>query len=132
MALLADGVAPEDIYKTLSTDDGLARAFKKLDTIKPVLIWWHNAGEPAQLIQDGQAVFATALNGDVFDARAALPGMIWDRQLYEFDVFGVPAGDPNKDMAMDYIRYATGIRSRWPAWPTGCRWARRGVRPGRW
>jgi putative spermidine/putrescine transport system substrate-binding protein len=110
MALLADGVRPKDIYKTLSTDDGVARAFKKLDTIKPVLIWWHNAGEPAQLIQNGKAVFATALNGDVFDGRAALPGIIWDRQLYEFDVFGVPKGDPNKDMAMDFIRWATGSK----------------------
>lgn len=110
MALLADGVAPKDIYKTLSTDDGVARAFKKLDTIKPVLIWWRNPGEPAQLIQARRAVFATALNGDVFDARAALPGIIWDRQLYEFDVFGVPKGDPRKDKAFDFIRWATGSK----------------------
>ncbi|HUO01597.1 MAG TPA: extracellular solute-binding protein [Rhizomicrobium sp.] len=110
MALLADGVAPKDIYKTLATEDGVARAFRKLDTIKPVLIWWHNSGEPAQLIQARRAVFATALNGDVFDARAALPGIIWDRQLYEFDVFGVPKGDPKKDMAMDFIRWATGSK----------------------
>jgi putative spermidine/putrescine transport system substrate-binding protein len=110
MALLADGVAPKDVYKTLASDEGVARAFKKLDTIKPVLIWWHNSGEPAQLIQNGKAVFTTALNGDVFDARAALPGIIWDRQLYEFDVFGVPKDDPNKDMAMDFIRWATGSK----------------------
>ena len=49
------------------------------------------------------------LNGDIFDATAPrLSGVIWDRQLYEFDVFGVPKGDPKKDMAMDFIRYATG------------------------
>ena len=33
--------------------------------------------------------------------------MIWDRQLYEFDVFGVPKGDPKRAMAMDFIRFAT-------------------------
>ena len=110
MALLADGVRPRDIYKTLATDDGVARAFKKLDTIKPVLIWWHNSGEPARMIQERRAVFATALNGDVFDARAALPGIIWDRQLYEFDVFAVPKGDPNKERAFDFIRWATGSK----------------------
>jgi len=108
MALLADGVAPKDVYNTLSTGAGVARAFKKLGTIKPVLVWWHNAGEPARMIQSRQAVFATALSGDVFDARAASPGVIWDRQLYEFDVFAVPKGDPNKDMAMEFIRWATG------------------------
>ena len=110
MALLADGVAPNDIYKTLSTEDGVARAFRKLDSIKQVLVWWHNSGEPARMIQERRAVFATALNGDVFAARAALPGIIWDRQLYEFDVFAVPKGDPNKERAFDFIRWATGSK----------------------
>jgi putative spermidine/putrescine transport system substrate-binding protein len=107
MALLADGVAPQDIYKTLESDAGVARALKKLDTLKPSLVWWHAAGEPTKLIQSGQVAFSTALNGDIFDARANSPGVIWDRQLYEFDVFGVPKDDPKKDRAMDFIRYAT-------------------------
>lgn len=108
MALLADGVAPGDVYKTLADDAGVARALKKLDTLKPSLIWWHGGGEPARLIADGQAVFATtAWSGDVAAARDA-PGVIWDHQIYEFDVFAVPKGDPKKDMAMDFIRYATG------------------------
>jgi putative spermidine/putrescine transport system substrate-binding protein len=34
-------------------------------------------------------------------------GVIWDRQLYEFDVFGIPKGDPKRNMAMDFIRFAT-------------------------
>jgi putative spermidine/putrescine transport system substrate-binding protein len=108
MALLADGVAPQDVYKTLETEAGAARAFKKLDTLKPGLVWWRAAGEPAKIIQSGQAVFSTVLNADIFDARADEPGVIWDRQLYELDVFGVPKDDPKKDMAMDFIRYATG------------------------
>ena len=106
MALLADGVPPQDIYKTLETDDGVARAFKKLDTLKP-LVWWRAAGEPANLIQSGRVVFSTVQNLDIFDARADEPGVIWDRQLYELDVFGVPKDDPKKDMAMEFIRYAT-------------------------
>ena len=32
MALLADGVAPGDVYKTLETPEGLDRAFAKLDS----------------------------------------------------------------------------------------------------
>jgi putative spermidine/putrescine transport system substrate-binding protein len=110
LALLADGVAPRDVYKTLETEAGVARAFQKLGTLKPGLIWWRAAGEPAKLVQSGQAAFSTVLNADIFDARADLPGVIWDRQLYEFDVFGVPKGNPKKDMAMDFIRYATSAR----------------------
>ena len=109
MALLADGVAPADIYKTLESDDGVARAFKKLETLKPQLIWWRASSEPAKLIANGDAAFATtAWSGDVTEARANEGNVIWDRQLYEFDVFGVPKGDPRKEMAMDFIRYATG------------------------
>jgi putative spermidine/putrescine transport system substrate-binding protein len=110
MALLADGVPANQVYKVLSTEAGIARAFRKLDTIKPVLIWWRKSREPAELIQSGKATFATALNQDVFDARAALPGVIWDHQLYEFDVFAIPKGDPQKNMAMDFIRWATGSK----------------------
>jgi putative spermidine/putrescine transport system substrate-binding protein len=110
MALLADGVAPADIYRTLETEEGVAHAFRKLSALKPNLIFWRAAGEPAQLIASGRAVFSTVLNGDIFDARAQQPGVIWDRQLYEFDVFAVPKGNPKKAMAMDFIRYATGAQ----------------------
>ena len=51
---------------------------------------------------------ATALNGDVLAAKDFIPGVLWDHQLYELDVFGIPAGDPNRSRAMDFIRYATG------------------------
>jgi putative spermidine/putrescine transport system substrate-binding protein len=109
MALLADGVAPNAVYKTLESDEGVARALKKLSTLKPNLIWWRASSEPVKLIARGEAVFATiAWSGDVADARAHVANVIWDHQLYEFDVFGVPKGDPRKDMAMDFIRYATG------------------------
>ena len=105
MALLADGVAPAQVYATLATPEGLERALRKLDTIKPGLVWWRASGEPAQLIAGGQAVFSTALNGAVFDGRLA--HVIWDRQLYEMDVFGIPAGDPKKERALDFIRFST-------------------------
>jgi putative spermidine/putrescine transport system substrate-binding protein len=36
--------------------------------------------------------------------------VIWDRQLYEFDAFGIPLGDSQKNAALDYIRFATGSR----------------------
>ena len=39
-ALLADGVAPGDVYKTLRTSEGVDRAFRKLDQLKPYIVWW--------------------------------------------------------------------------------------------
>jgi putative spermidine/putrescine transport system substrate-binding protein len=61
------------------------------------------------MLSDGRAAFVTALNGDVYDAvqHGRDLGVIWDRQLYELDVFGVPRGSPRKDRAMDFVRFAT-------------------------
>ena len=110
MALLADGVAPGDVYKTLETPEGLDRAFAKLKTLSP--IWAHDSVGALEWLKDGQAVMVTALNGDVANLKDFTPGgVIWDHQLYEMDVFGIPAGDPKKDRALDYIAYATGQRT---------------------
>jgi len=109
MALLADGVAPADIYKTLSTPEGLDRAFAKLKALNP--IWAHDSVDALHWVRNGQAVMAAALNGDAYDLAqkdaAAAPVILWDHQLYEFDVFGVPSGDPHKKRAMDFIAWAT-------------------------
>jgi putative spermidine/putrescine transport system substrate-binding protein len=106
LALLADGVTPGDVYKTLETPEGLDRAFAKLKALNP--IWAHDSVGALEWLKDGQAVMVTALNGDIASQKDFVPGLIWDHQLYEMDVFGVPAGDPNKNRALDYIAYATG------------------------
>ena len=110
MALLADGIAPDKVYATLASEDGLTRAFAKLDTLKGNLLWLDSPSGGIDALRTGRAVFAAVNNGDAFDSsrKGFAPGLIWDRQLYELDVFGIPAGDPKKDMAMDFIRFATG------------------------
>ena len=111
LALLADGVKPRDVYTTLSAPQGVARALAKLDTIRPDLIWWTDSAEPAKMLADGRTAYATMPNWAVFDAdtQNAGPklGIIWDRQLYEVEVLGIPKGDPRRPLAMDYIRYVT-------------------------
>lgn len=106
MALLADGVAPGDVYKTLETPDGLDRAFAKLKALHP--IWAHDSVGALEWLKDGRATMVTALNGDIANLKNYTPGTIWDHQLYEMDAFAIPAGDPNKVRALDYIAYATG------------------------
>jgi putative spermidine/putrescine transport system substrate-binding protein len=112
MALLADGVRPSDVYRLLATDEGLRRAFAKLDMLKGSIVWWTRSSEPAEMLADGRAAFATILNGDVYDAavRNRVLGVIWDRQLYELDVFGVPKESRKGDMALDFIRFATSTQ----------------------
>lgn len=113
LALLADGVAPSQVYRVLSTQAGVDRAFAKLDTIRDRIVWWSHAGEPARMFADGRATLATILNGDIYDAAAHGEhlNVLWDRQLYELDVFAIPKGDPRRAMAMDFIRFATSAPS---------------------
>jgi putative spermidine/putrescine transport system substrate-binding protein len=74
MALLADGVAPGEVYAALSTPEGVARALAKLDTIRSALVWWSDNDPPARMVADGRAAFSTILNGDVFDAATHAAG----------------------------------------------------------
>ena len=104
MALLADGAAPGDVYKILATPEGLDRAFHKLEALAPV--WAHDSADALGWVKNGQAVMATALNGDI--PTHDTPGVIWDHQLYEMEVFAIPKGDPGKKRALDFIAYATG------------------------
>lgn len=111
LALLADGVAPAQVYKVLSTPEGMARALAKLDTIRSRIVWAD--GGQAAMLSDGRAAMAAMLNGDVHDATAhgTALGTIWDHQLYELDVFAIPKGSPRRTMAMDFIRFATSPQS---------------------
>ncbi|MBL6853240.1 MAG: extracellular solute-binding protein [Alphaproteobacteria bacterium] len=109
LALLADGMNPADVYDALLTPVGIDRALTKLSTLKGSLVWWDDSADAVAMVNDGRAAMATALNGDVYDAAQHhhAVGVVWDRQLYELDVFGVPKGTPRKDVAMDFVRFAT-------------------------
>lgn len=117
LALMGDGVAPADVYATLSTPEGVDRAFAKLDTIKKDVVWWEAGAQAPQLLADGEVAMTTAYNGRIF-AAAQNEGkpfqIVWDGQIYENEMFVVPKGAPNLDDAMDFVRFATstdGLRA---------------------
>jgi putative spermidine/putrescine transport system substrate-binding protein len=111
MALLADGVPPAEIYTVLSTPEGLDRAFAKLDTIKADTVWWEAGAQPPQLLADGEVAMTVAWNGRIFNAAVAEGKpfkIVWDGQVYELEGFVIPKGAPNKDAALEFIKFATG------------------------
>jgi putative spermidine/putrescine transport system substrate-binding protein len=109
LALLADGVKSWQVYSILGTEAGANRAFAKLDVIKSSIKWWRRAAEPAGMLARGEVAMTTVLNARIFsiDPEPKIR-TIWDGQLYQFDVFAIPKGDPNKKRALDFIRFATG------------------------
>lgn len=112
LALLADGVPPENIYPLLETSAGVDRALAKLASIRDSIVWWSRAPDALGLLEDRRATMTTAFNGDVFDAQVhgRHIGVIWNDQLDELDVFGIPKGDPRRDLSLAFIEYATGTK----------------------
>jgi putative spermidine/putrescine transport system substrate-binding protein len=113
MALIADGVAPDEVYSLLETDEGVERALAKIGTIKDDIIWWEAGAQPPQLLADGEVAMSTAYNGRIFGA-AVNEGkpfeIVWDGQILDFDLYVVPKGAPNKDLAMEFIHFATSTQ----------------------
>tara|TARA_R110000772_G_scaffold73216_1_gene159437 strand:+ start:67016 stop:68140 length:1125 start_codon:yes stop_codon:yes gene_type:complete len=110
MALMADGVPAAEVYKLLTTDAGVTRAFKKLDTIKKHVVWWEAGAQPPQLLADGEVSMTTAYNGRIFNAAIGENKpfkIVWDGQVLDFDLFVIPKGAPNKDLALEFIKFAT-------------------------
>lgn len=109
-ALMADGVAPGDVYKVLGTKAGQDRAFKKLSAIKSDVVWWEAGAQPPQLLADGEVAMTTAYNGRIFNAVAAEKKpfeIVWDGQVWDVDMWGIPKGAKNKAAAMDFLKFST-------------------------
>jgi putative spermidine/putrescine transport system substrate-binding protein len=68
IALMADGVSPGDVYRTLRSNDGVDRAFRKLDQLKPYVEWWDKPGQPLQSLQSGKLLLTAAPSGAITQA----------------------------------------------------------------
>lgn len=109
-ALMADGVPVDQVYEVLSTEEGVDRAFAKLDTLKDQAVWWTAGAQPPQLLADGEVVIASAYNGRLFSAIAEEKqpiGMIWNGQALDLDGWVIPAGGKNKEAVYQFVAYAT-------------------------
>ncbi len=109
-ALLADGVAPDQIYEVLDTDEGVERALAKLDTIKDHVVWWEKGAQTPQLLADGEVVMGSTYNGRLFsviEEEKQPIGMLWDWQVFDLDGWVVPVGGKNEADVLEYLKFAT-------------------------
>ncbi|SME96668.1 MULTISPECIES: ABC transporter substrate-binding protein [unclassified Pseudomonas] len=108
IALLADGVAPDQLYKVLRTPEGVERAFRKLDQIKSSIQWWESGAQPMQFLASGDVVMSTAYNGRVFAAQqeGAAMKLVWNGSLYAIDSWAIPKGSPNKRLAEEFMAFS--------------------------
>ncbi|WP_417770661.1 extracellular solute-binding protein [Stappia sp.] len=111
-ALLCDGVAKDDVYDVLETEEGQDQALAKLDTIKDQVVWWSAGADTPQLLADGEVVIGSTYNGRLFsviEEQDQPVAMLWDAQVFDLDGWIVPAGLPEdrKARVMDFLKFAT-------------------------
>jgi len=103
-ALLADGVPLSDLYPI-----DLKRAFASLDKIRGnVLVWYEDSKQPVELLIAEQIAMASAWNVRPWQLGVSSDiGVQWNGGMLSADVWVIPKGAPNADVAMDFINFAT-------------------------
>jgi putative spermidine/putrescine transport system substrate-binding protein len=101
-ALLADGVAPKDLYP-LDVD----RAFAMLDKIRSqVAVWWTSGAQNTQLLQNGEVDMSDTWSARAFAAidSGAPVNIVW-KGLYSIDGWSIPLGTPKLKQAREFVRF---------------------------
>jgi putative spermidine/putrescine transport system substrate-binding protein len=105
-ALLADGVAPADVNKTLQSPEGIERAFKKLEELKPnVAVWWTSGGQSMQLVNDGEVDMLAIWNGRIAAAidDGAPYAFTFNQAILDWNCFAIPKGSAHVALANKVI-----------------------------
>ena len=132
MALLADGVAREDVYKLLKTNEGVDRAFKKLDELKPHIAWWRASTDPQEWLASGKVAMTAAYSARVLNAveqKKKNFKLVWDGHNYSIDYWTIVKGSAKIDEAYKFLNmylrperqkiYFNKISNGWTARGTG-------------
>lgn len=106
-ALMADGVAPADVYKVLASKAGQDRAFAKLEQIKPSIQWWEAGAQPAQYLASGDVVMSAGYSGRIIAAQKdSNLRVVWNGGIYDFDAWAMPKGARHVDQALQFIKFS--------------------------
>ncbi|WP_085315654.1 ABC transporter substrate-binding protein [Derxia lacustris] len=107
IALMADGVAPEQVYAQLATKAGVDRAFKKLDQLKANIQWWEAGAQPPQMLASGDVTMAAAFNGRIANAQKEGRNLkiVWAGNIYDVDAWAIPKGSANRELAYSFIKF---------------------------
>lgn len=107
-ALMADGVAPGDVYAQLSTPAGMDRALNKIRALRSdVAVWWTSGAQPVQAVGSGDAVMALGWNGRFQGGMDdGLPiAMAWEQSVPQVGYFMIVKGAPNKAAAVKFLQF---------------------------
>jgi putative spermidine/putrescine transport system substrate-binding protein len=109
IALMADGVAPGDVYKTLSSADGLDRAFRKLDQLRPYIVWWDTPEDASRILGSGDVLMTSAPSAAIVAAGPAAHrnfAIQWGDSLLDVLSWAVAKGSPDLHDAMQFLYFS--------------------------
>jgi putative spermidine/putrescine transport system substrate-binding protein len=110
IALMSDGVPQSEVYRVLRTPAGVDRAFRRLDQLRPNIVWWTAGAQPGQLLASGEVVMAAAYTSRMFAARRDDKRdfrVVWNGSVYAVDHWVVLRGSQNRGNAMRFVQFAT-------------------------
>lgn len=109
-ALMADGVAPDQVYPTLRTPAGVDRAFRKLDEIKPHVVWWSSISQVPDLLGSREIVMSVTSPGRLVVANRTEGRnfkLSWTGNIYAVDYWVILANSPRRAEAAQLLRHMT-------------------------
>lgn len=119
IALMADGVAPADVYSTLRSAEGVDRAFRRLDQLKPYLVFWTSKTDALAILLSGAVLMTSAPDYRVSAANRDEQrnlGIQWNGNLYQIDSWAMVAGTAKQAEANRFLRFygTPAVQARMP------------------
>lgn len=102
-ALLAEGVAPEDLYPL-----DVERALSKLDEIKAhIPVWWSTGAQHVQLLIDGEVNMTSCWNGRIspLQTEGKPVAITFNEGALMLSYMGMPKGAPHPKEAMEFLKF---------------------------
>ncbi len=109
IALIADGVAPGDVYKVLGTSDGVDRAFRKLDQLRPYVVWWDTPADASRILASGDVLMTSAPSPAVEEAARAGHrnfAVQWTDSLMDILSWSIMKGSPQMRDAIQFLYFS--------------------------
>ena len=115
IALVADGVSAGGVYEVLENQTGgVERAIGMFEDLcndpNGGCIFWSAGAQPPEFLASGEVVMSTGWNGRFFNAivgEGTTIKQVWDGQVLDYEYFGLVAGGPNPEEAMEALAYFT-------------------------
>ncbi len=106
-ALMADGVAPKDVYGVLATKEGQDRAFKKSTRSSRASSGGRRAPSRRQYLASGDVVMSSAYNGRIAAVqKESNLKVVWNGGIYDFDAWAIPKGAKKQEETLKFIAFS--------------------------